>query len=149
MMTNSVVEEARSRKKYAAWLCHSWNKAHTDAERLIKVDMVFMLETTARTFALPPGRYHISAIVVPDFRRKPYEIHDAPPFELASGKLNYIGDFEVYPERDDLLCRLHNRSGRLVIHLREREPALIEGQTLSYVGGEDDGWVGTLGAGGR
>jgi len=54
MMTNSVIEERGSRKKYAAWLCHSWNRAHGEGERLLKVDMVFMLETTARNFGLHP-----------------------------------------------------------------------------------------------
>ena len=101
-------------------------------------------EYSARAFALPPGRYRISALKVPDFQREPFEIHDAPPFELVAGQLNYIGDFSLYEERDDLMCRLSNRSGRLLTHLRERSSPLFGMLPFAFVGGDDDGWVGTL-----
>ena len=106
-------------------------------------------EYAARTFALAPGRYRIATLVVPDFRRKPFEVTEAPLFELKPGRLNYVGDLELYLERDDLMCRLNNRSGRLIVHLREAAPAIAASAPLAFVGGDDDGWVATLGEASR
>ena len=102
-------------------------------------------EYVARAFALPPGRYRIAGLVAPDFQRAPFAIRDAPWFELAAARLNYVGDFELYLEHRDLMCRLKNRSGRLMIHLREHLPALVAFAPLAFVGGDDDGWIGALG----
>jgi hypothetical protein len=54
MMNNSVEEAGGSRKRHAAWLCHHWNAAHDDQQRLVTIDMKFMLEMTRRDFRLDP-----------------------------------------------------------------------------------------------
>lgn len=100
---------------------------------------------TARVFMLPVGRYRIVAINVPDFQRKPIKIVDAPWVELNAGQLNYVGDLELYTKRGEVLCRLVNRSGRLLVNLRQTAREVAGSGPLVFVGGEDDGWVMSLG----
>ena len=103
-------------------------------------------EYTVRFYALPPGTYHLAAMTAPDLQREPYEIHEAPAFAIVPARLNYGGDLELYREHEDLYCRLRNRSGRLVTHLREDRSAFLNAKPLAYVGDEDDEWTDSLGS---
>jgi hypothetical protein len=100
-------------------------------------------EYVVRTYSVPMGNYRLVALTLPDARRKSVKVNDAKPFMVFAGKVNYIGDLDVFYE-NGLVFRLRDRSGRLMTWLREFMPAMLTVAPLEFVGGDGDGWAGIM-----
>lgn len=110
---------------------------------LLKVD-ADADQHTIRLFVVPPGTYRLGAAVLPELRRKPFELEDADPMTFVADKLNYFGDLEVERGPRALRYNLRDRTGRFLTRMREDSPAVLGAHPLAFVGPEGGEWTRSL-----